>query len=513
MPSNKTDQKRKRSADNDRPSKKPALHQLPPLAASVVEDKSELAPVIADTPGLQSSKSLRWDPYIKSRANVFKSAALTRNPGIVSSEMLLQSSDHAKMDFVGREGTGDDTDSQVKHYVAVIDPEHKTWKVVEVRRATLRGAVRSRKTEEDSEDEMVHPPTINSIHKHPTNNHHQNTMRAQRTALTNTFGTKQSRKAVQSMAENAQLSNAPAGAVPTAGAALISSMPTDTASGLAKALAMQAEVQAAKPLPTPNLAVSHPSDVYTIETLVPGSHTTLSQLNGVDEWKTQVEAGLGVTTVSRYVSNRVGAVVNSDNTTHLQVLRFIQLLIEFGRCLKNAGANAKGGGPGSKRLPPREDLRRILSNTTGAAMAKPKPGAAEPTDLLPESVIDAVRRRFAPSGGFVSKNDFTLLQTTICALSLHIPPQPARDGGSSSLGGNAPNELATDPSDLRDDLRLDPNTIHQYFRELGCRIDKPRETEFAKWNIKGGRAEAAARRVARLRVPVEFPKVSRGGRK
>jgi hypothetical protein len=34
-----------------------------------------------------------------------------------------------------------------------------------------------------------------------------------------------------------------------------------------------------------------------------------------------VEAGLGVTTVSRYVSNRVGAVVNSDNQTHLQVLR------------------------------------------------------------------------------------------------------------------------------------------------------------------------------------------------
>ncbi|KAJ5518871.1 hypothetical protein N7453_001293 [Penicillium expansum] len=484
MPSNKTENKRKRSADNDRPSKKPTLDQLPPLAASVVEDKSELAPVIANTPGLQSSKSLRWNPYIKSRANVSKSAASTRNPGIVSSEMLLQSSDHAKLDFVGREGTGDDTDSQVKHYVAVIDPERKTWKVVEVRRATLRGAVRSRKPEEDSDEEM-------------------NTMRAQRTALTNTFGTKQSRKAVQSMAENAQLSNAPTGAVPQAGAALISSLPANTASGLAKALAMQAEVQAAKPLPTPNLAVSHPSDVYTIETLVPGSHSTLSQLNGVDEWKSQVEAGLGVTTVSRYVSNRVGAVVNSDNTTHLQVLRFIQLLIEFGRCLKHAGANAKGGGPGSKRLPPREDLRRILSNTTGSAVAKPKPGAApEPasTDLLPD-------------GGYVSKNDFTLLHTTICALSLHIPPQPARDGGSSSLGGNAPNELATDPSDLRDDLRLDPNTIHQYFRELGCRIDKPRETEFAKWNIKGGRAEAHARRVARLRVPVEFPKVSRGGRK
>jgi DNA-directed RNA polymerase I subunit RPA49 len=112
----------------------------------------------ADTPGLQSSKSLRWNPYIKSRSNVSKSAAATRNPGIVSSEILLQSSDHAKMDFVGREGTGDDTDSQVKHYVAVVDPEEKTWKVVEVRRATLRGAVRTRRVEEeDSEEELVCP--------------------------------------------------------------------------------------------------------------------------------------------------------------------------------------------------------------------------------------------------------------------------------------------------------------------------------------------------------------------
>lgn len=48
MPPNKTDQKRKRSSDNDPPSKKPALHQLPALAASVVEDKSELAPVIGE---------------------------------------------------------------------------------------------------------------------------------------------------------------------------------------------------------------------------------------------------------------------------------------------------------------------------------------------------------------------------------------------------------------------------------------------------------------------------------
>jgi DNA-directed RNA polymerase I subunit RPA49 len=48
MPSNKTDTKRKRSSENERPNKKSSLQMLPPLAASVVEDKSELAPIIGE---------------------------------------------------------------------------------------------------------------------------------------------------------------------------------------------------------------------------------------------------------------------------------------------------------------------------------------------------------------------------------------------------------------------------------------------------------------------------------
>jgi DNA-directed RNA polymerase I subunit RPA49 len=309
------------------------------------------------------------------------------------------------------------------------------------------------------------------------------------------------------MAENAQLSNAPAGSVTEAGAALISSLPADVASGKIKALNVQAEVQAAKPLPTPNLTAAHPLDFYPIETLVPGGSSTLRQLTGIEEWKQQVEAGLAITTGSRYVANRVEAVVLSGNQEKLQVLRFIQLLLEFARSLKSG--RSAGAGPGSKKLPPRDELRKILSSTSGV---KADDSDESSIELLPDSVLDALRRRFAPSGGSVSKHDLTLLHTSICALSLHIPPQPAKDGGSSSMGGNASNELATDPADLRDDLRLDSNTVQQYFRELGCRIDRPRESEYAKWNIKGGRAEANARRVARLRIPVEFPKVSRGGK-
>jgi DNA-directed RNA polymerase I subunit RPA49 len=50
MPSDKVEKKRKRDSDrHERPSKKPALHlqDLPPLSASVVDEHSELAPVIS----------------------------------------------------------------------------------------------------------------------------------------------------------------------------------------------------------------------------------------------------------------------------------------------------------------------------------------------------------------------------------------------------------------------------------------------------------------------------------
>jgi DNA-directed RNA polymerase I subunit RPA49 len=46
----------------------------------------------------------------------------------------------------------------LKHYVAVVDPERKTWQIVEARRVTLRGSVRSHKAveeDEDSEEELV----------------------------------------------------------------------------------------------------------------------------------------------------------------------------------------------------------------------------------------------------------------------------------------------------------------------------------------------------------------------
>ncbi|KAL4870494.1 hypothetical protein BDV12DRAFT_165704 [Aspergillus spectabilis] len=489
MPSDKAEKKRKRASDrHEPPTKKPALdlQSLPPLKASLIHDDSELAPVLINTPGVTSQPNIRLNPYLKNR-NQADSRHSARNHGIESTELLLQSSQHSKLDFLGREAN-DDADSQLKHYVAVVDPASKTWEFVEVRRVTLRGAVRKAASAEEEEEESEDEET--------------KTMREQRTDLTYTFGTKKSRKATQSMAENAQLSSAPEGAATAAESALLQSMPAESATDLAsKSAAVQAEIQAAKPLPTANLDAKHPSEVYPLETLIPNGKATLRQLP-IKDWQDTISQGLTVQTTSRYVSNRISDICESGNATHIQVLRFILLLLDLSRSLKSSKPG--GAGRGSKRLPSREDLRRILSS------GSPSETSSEASSI-PDPIIDGIRRKFAPSGSLLSKNDITLLHTTICALSLHIPPQPVKDGIPTPNGGNASNEIATDPSDLRDDLQLENSDIQQYFRELGCRVDRPRETEFAKWGIRGGKAEAATRRVARLRIPVEFPKVSRAG--
>lgn len=103
------------------------------------------------TPGIKPPNDLHLKPYLKNRDNAITTK--TRNQGIVSSEIILQSSEHPKMDFLGREAE-DDADSQLKHYIAVVDPEKKTWQFVEARKVTLRSGVRKAKSgESDSEAE------------------------------------------------------------------------------------------------------------------------------------------------------------------------------------------------------------------------------------------------------------------------------------------------------------------------------------------------------------------------
>src|ERR1700744_3502411 len=96
-------------------------------------------------PGLQFPKKLHgFKPYTKEQtSSTTKEASSGRNKGITSTELLLQSSEHPQLDFVGTEAT-EDADSQLKHYVAIVDADQKTWQFVEVRRMTLPSSVKKR---------------------------------------------------------------------------------------------------------------------------------------------------------------------------------------------------------------------------------------------------------------------------------------------------------------------------------------------------------------------------------
>jgi DNA-directed RNA polymerase I subunit RPA49 len=77
-----------------------------------------------------------------------------------------------------------------------------------------------------------------------------------------------------------------------------------------------------------------------------------------------------------------------------------------------------------------------------------------------------------------------------CALALHI------------------DNFEVDINDLQEDLRLNPSEMQKYFLELGCRISAltVAQREVMRLSSK----EAGSHKIARLILPLDFPKVRTG---
>jgi DNA-directed RNA polymerase I subunit RPA49 len=63
---------------------------------------------------------------------------------------------------------------------------------------------------------------------------------------------------------------------------------------------------------------------------------------------------------------------------------------------------------------------------------------------------------------------------------------------------------STDLEDFRTDLRIERPKAVIYFQELGCFVDSPNENE--KIKMRNRKQDPRGRRVARLKIPLEFPK-------
>lgn len=320
----------------------------------------------------------------------------------------------------------------------------------------------------------------------PTSNY------SSRNALTHTFGTKKSKKMVQSRAENVLYSrDADPNAANPLSEVLLSSMPEAEAlptTSDGKTLDTAAAIQAAKPLPTPDLTATNVSQAYPLSNLVfPSPYSSTLTAMPTSDWRKTISEGERISTSARFVANRAMHIIQAANahpspdspqTTTLQLLRYIYLLVELARAIKKFR-------PG-KGIPP---------------ISKWASGKITDQSNLPAPLLNGLVKKYCPNGTGPTKFDVMLLHTTIQALSLHIPPPSGRHGAGM---------LATEPTDIQQDLNLAPEDARRYWRELGCKIEGGTDTELGTWGLKKPSEKGVKVKYAKLRLPLVFPQVSRG---
>ncbi|KAL8737605.1 MAG: hypothetical protein Q9181_001506 [Wetmoreana brouardii] len=448
-----SEKKRKRASHDagDRLPKKLNIEETPVDVVKVIftPDEDGWAPILkgysssASTPGLTLPPNLPLRLYKKPRKNDTSSIG---RPTIGESEYLLHTSAHPKIDYVGREEAVEEAQGLLKHYIGIFDERTGKLELTRAKRLVLRGNVRAGK--DDGEERVKGHLGLSA-----------------RNTLGLEFGSKRSQRAIEALTKNAisplktgraapgssQPSLDPVASAVVSSMAATASMPTREA--------LQAAADESKPRPQPNLGAERPTDVYPIDQLV-GSGI-LRQMT-IKEWQDAVESREEILTKSRFVSNRVHKVVPSGDVRKIKTLKYLLLLLEWHGVLFAMG---KGGG---RKVPEREQLREQLG-------------------AWGSELIKQVSNRFAEGGRLVSRWQLDNLITHICALALTV------------------DDFTTDVYDIKEDLRLENKDIRKYFREIGARVVSPTEVERAR--LKIGKAEAAAHQLAKLRLPLDFPKM------
>lgn len=232
-----------------------------------------------------------------------------------------------------------------------------------------------------------------------------------------------------------------------------------------------AEHDAAKPRPKPNLLATSPPEVYDPNTLAGGADV-LAKLK-VKDWIDAVKAGRDVPLPSLYVAKRIPAVVGTGkDVPKLRLLKYVFLLLRWYKSLRPPQGKKRG------RMVPKIE----------------SPDLAPLVAEFGSEVVAGLKRRFADEAGELNKWHTDYLVTHILACMLII------DG------------FEVDTHNAAFDLGLEQGVLANYFKELGCSVGKMGKKDCEDRGLS--RAEGATRRVARLRVPLVFPKlrVGKGGR-
>ena len=306
-------------------------------------------------PGLNVPPNLLMNPYTKIRQDASRRS-------LIISELLLHSPAHPKLDYIAREEASDGSEGHLKHYIGVYNSETRELQLVQARRLIIRSTLRSfGHSDNDSDSDKDTPNNLSA-----------------RSKLGLAFGTKKSQKAIRSLTTNAIKASPTKSSSQTSGnrpaldplTSVVMSSITHHTSSMPTREEMQADIDQNKPIPRPNMAAELPEEVYPIEQLVGGTNV-LKNMN-VQELINKVKAGEDVQTKSLFVSNRLRAVVQSDNVKRVKTLRYLLLLLEWYKGLKV--------GPKANKKVPKDEAMGYLMKQYGS------------------EVVRGVGRRFAEGG-------------------------------------------------------------------------------------------------------------------
>ena len=79
---------------------------------------------------------------------------------ISTTELLLHTSAHPKLDYTAREEEYSGADSLLKHYIGVYDPKTGDLQLVQARKLVVRGVLRSETTTNGTEDKEAAPQNV-----------------------------------------------------------------------------------------------------------------------------------------------------------------------------------------------------------------------------------------------------------------------------------------------------------------------------------------------------------------
>jgi DNA-directed RNA polymerase I subunit RPA49 len=178
----------------------------------------------------------------------------------------------------------------------------------------------------------------------------------------------------------------------------------------------------------------------------------------VRQWQEAVKQKKEVRVKSQFVANRIQGVAMSIEK--MKILRYMLLLLEVYMNSRQARAG--------RILPKREEVKSFLGD-------------------MPEAVLESVKRKFSDAG-IMSKFKSDLMITHLCAMACLV------------------DSYQVDMWDLKEDLNMEIKDMSRYFHEIGAKVGTLPEGERRRLNLD--KAQASQHKVAKLKLPLDFPKVA-----